>query len=383
MQPETSCIHGQAPHGGLGVNHPLEVSTAFLHASPDDPIRYPRYHSLAHQQAVAARLAALEQAEAAMLFCSGMAAISTSLLTLLRPGDHAVFHQQLYGGTFALIQQELRHQGIAVSLVQNPEIGEFAAALRPETRLIYVESPSNPLLEIVDLRAVAELARRHGLMSMIDNTFATPINQNPIALGFDAVLHSGTKYLGGHSDLIFGALAGSAEFVERVRHKTILYGSAVNALDYYLIDRSLKTLALRVERHNANALELARRLQQLPQVTKVYYPGLPEHPRHEIAVGQMRGFGGMLACELDLPTAQLPAMLARLELFRPAISLGGVESLICVPAWTSHKALSAEERRQAGVSDSLLRLSAGIENVDDLWQDLCRALDFQPVTDPA
>lgn len=374
LSPETRCIHGPVRHEGPGVNQPLDVSSAFIHAHPDDPILYPRYHSLNHQQAVASRLASLEGAAAAMLFSSGMSAIATTLLTLLKPGDHAVFYQQLYGGTFALVQQELRGQGILVSLVEKPDIVLFAASLTPQTKLIYVESPSNPLLDIVDLREVAALAKQHGLLSLIDNTFATPINQRPISYGFDAVLHSGTKYLGGHSDLIFGALAASHELVERVRLKAILLGSALNALDFYLIDRSLKTLALRVERQNLNALELAKRLQRHAKVRKVFYPGLPEHPGHAIAASQMDGFGGMLSFEADLPAEHLPALLRRLELIQPAISLGGVESLICVPAWTSHKALTAEERKRAGVSETLLRLSAGVEQIEDLWNDLESAL---------
>jgi cystathionine beta-lyase len=254
------------------------------------------------------------------------------------------------------------------------ESTDFRAALRDNTRLIYIETPSNPLLMVTDIAAVAEIARSQGIPAAIDNTFASPINQNPHELGMDIVLHSGTKYLGGHSDICCGAVLGSRELVERIRSSAVNFGGSLNATTCALLERSLKTLGIRVARQNQNALTIARHLATHSRIRRVYYPGLESHPGFEIACKQMRAFGGMLSFELDQERVD-PRRFARgLDLIRPALSLGGVETIICAPAVTSHIKLSPAERGQLGITDSLFRLSVGIEDADDLIGDLDRAL---------
>jgi cystathionine beta-lyase len=242
--------------------------------------------------------------------------------------------------------------------------------------VIVIESPTNPLLGVLDIRRVAEFARNKGIKTIIDNTFASPVNQNPIALGIDVVVHSGTKYLGGHSDLCCGVALSTAGIIKRIRGMALHLGGSLNAITCYLLERSLKTLVLRVERQSANASKIAEYLAGHPKVRRVNYPGLPGFKGHLIAKSQMAGFGGMLSFELDGDAAFATAFLKRLKLVTPAVSLGGVETLICCPAQTSHSKISAEERRRIGISDSLLRLSVGIENVEDLVEDLQNALSF-------
>jgi cystathionine beta-lyase len=316
-------------------------------------------------------MAALEKGEAAVVFSSGMAAIATLLLTHLKPGDHAIFQNDLYGGTMQFITRELTRLGVQVFWGAN--VAEFAAAVRPETRLIYVESPSNPLLHCVDLAAVAALGQRHGVLTVIDNTFATPINQNPLLLGMDAVIHSATKYLNGHSDVSAGVVVASAEIVRRVTASAVSFGGMLDAHACAQLERGLKTLALRMERHNQNGLALARFLQSHPAVARVNYPGLSTHPDHALATRQMRGFGGMLSFELHEP-GQIDRLLSGLRIIMPALSLGGVESLICVPSRTSHRTLTPAELQRAGISDGLVRVSIGIEDEADLREDLAQAL---------
>ncbi len=373
MHLNTLCVHaGSRSDRGPGVNNPVEPSSAFAYLDADEP-RYPRYFNTPAQAALVERLCALEHAADGLLFSSGMAAISSVLFALLRNGDHAILQRDLYGGTHQLVTTAFARHGIAYDLVPaTPEA--FAAALRPETRLVYVESPSNPLLRITDLAATAAFAREHGLVSVIDNTFASPVNQNPIDLGIDLVVHSGTKYLGGHSDLCCGVALGDGALIGRVRDTARLLGGSLNALTVHLLERSLKTLALRVERQNANALELAKRLRAQPGIARVHHPGLAEHPDHALARRQMRGYGGMLAFELDDDAPDTVAFQRALRLVSPAVSLGGVESLICAPALTSHRGLSTAERAAQGLTERLLRLSVGVEEVDDLHADLVQAL---------
>jgi cystathionine beta-lyase len=313
----------------------------------------------------------LERGEEALVFGSGMAAISTFLFAHLKPGDHAVFQADLYGGTYQLVARELVRFGIEVALCRT--IDEFSAALRPNSRLIYIESPSNPLLQVVDIAAVAALGRARGVLTAIDNTFATPINQNPIALGMDAVIHSATKYLNGHSDLNAGAVVSSSAVIRRLAECAINHGGMLDAHACSQLERGLKTLALRVRQHNENALRLARFLQKHRSVARVNYPGLSEDPTHAIAVKQMRGFGGMLSFELRDPSL-VDRLLDRLRVVMPALSLGGVESLVCVPSRTSHRKMTADERKRAGISDGLIRVSVGIEDVEDLLEDFDQAL---------
>jgi cystathionine beta-lyase/cystathionine gamma-synthase len=300
-----------------------------------------------------------------------MAAISTLLLAQLKPGDHAIFQAELYGGTYHLVANELTRLGMECTFV--PAGGDFSAALRTNTRLIYVESPSNPLLRCVDLVAVARLGKERGVLTAIDNTFATPINQNPIAHGIDVVVHSGTKYLNGHSDGNSGVVISTQEVIRRVMEFAVTYGGMLDAQGCYQLERGLKTLALRVRQHNENAERLARFLQSHPAVARAIYPGLADHPDHAIASRQMRGYGGMLSFELRDP-AQVDAVLAKLRIATPALSLGGVETLVCVPSRTSHRTLSREERQRAGINDGLVRVSVGIEDADDLLEDFGQAL---------
>lgn len=369
----TRCVHAgtyfDAASGG--ACSPVFLSTAHVFPHPTGDNIYPRYFNTPNQQVVARKVAALEGGETALVFASGMAAISALLATCLKPGDHAVFQADLYGGTHELATHELPRWGITVTLARTA--ADIAQACRPETRLIYVESPSNPTLRCLDLEAVAHWGRTHGICTVIDNTFATPINQTPLALGFDLVVHSATKYLNGHSDVNAGVVVGPRRWIDPLRQVAMLHGGMLDAEACARLERGLKTLALRMQRHNENGLQLAQFLRDHPAVARVHYPGLPEHPDHAIAARQMRGFGGMLAFELQRPEA-VDALLQRLRWVLPALSLGGVESLICVPARTSHRRLSPQERQQAGLSDALVRVSVGIEDTADLLADFAQAL---------
>ncbi len=374
MPKYTQCVHSGARKDKRtrGLNTPIYPSSAYEYLDAVENT-YPRYFNTPNERVVVEKLCALEGAEDGLMFSSGMAAISTVLLAFLDSGGHAVLQRDIYGGTHHFVTADFNRLGIEFGFTGSlPE--EIEAAIRPNTRLIYIETPSNPLLRITDIAATAEIGRRCGLLTVIDNTFASPINQNPLALGIDVVTHSATKYIGGHSDLCCGAVLGSAENIRRIHATAVNLGGSLNALTCYLLERSLKTMAVRVARHNQNARAVAEFLCRQPAVVRVNYPGLASHPGHVIAARQMHGFGGMLSFELD--AAQCPAdrFLRRLKLITPALSLGGVETIICAPSKTSHAKLSAEERRELGISDGLLRLSVGIEDVEDLIADLFQAL---------
>jgi len=373
QRPATLCIHAGTHFDSAigGACSPIHTSTAFAFPNPSNTNFYPRYFNTPNQRVINAKLAALEHGEDALVFGSGMAAVSTVLLALLHPGDHAAFQTDLYGGTHHFVTQELVRLGIEISFCRTPD--EFSAILRPNTRLIYIESPSNPLLRCVDLSAIARLGRERGIRTVIDNTFATPINQNPIPLGIDIVLHSATKYLNGHSDVNAGVVIASGDVIRRVTEAAAIYGGMLDASACYLLERGLKTLALRIRQHNENALQIARFLESHPEVAQVNYPGLPSHPDHPVASRQMRGFGGMLSFELR-DSARIDAFLSQLRVILPALSLGGVESLVCIPSRTSHRLMTPSERQHAGIRDGLIRLSVGIEDADDLREDLDRAL---------
>jgi cystathionine beta-lyase len=300
-----------------------------------------------------------------------MAAISTLLMAHLKPGDHALFQADLYGGTYHFVTTELRAFGIEIGFAATPE--EFAAAVRPNTRVIYIESPSNPLLRCIDIASVAREAAARHVLTVIDNTFATPINQTPIELGIDAVVHSATKYLNGHTDVNAGIVAASEPIVRKVSEFAVNHGGTLDAHACYQLERGLKTLALRVKQHNENANRLARFLADRPEISQVNYPGLESHPGHAVAKRQMRGFGGMLSFELAEP-GRVDKLLSRFRLATPALSLGGVETLVCLPSKTSHRSLSAEERQKAGISPGLVRVSVGIEDIEDLLEDFGQAL---------
>jgi len=374
MRKETECVYAGKYHDAAtrGTNTPIFTSSAFEYLDREESL-YPRYFNTPNQEAVVKKICALEGAENGILFSSGMAAISTAVLSLAGAGDHVVMLDELYGGTHAFATDTFDRFGIRYSFAATNADAVAQAAL-PETKAIVIESPTNPLLGILDIRRVAEFARSRKIATIIDNTFASPIQQNPIALGIDVVVHSGTKYLGGHSDLCCGIALASSGITERMRKMARHLGGSLNAITCYLLERSLKTLVLRVERQSANASRIAEFLVTHKRVRKVNYPGLPGFPGHSIAKSQMSGFGGMLSFEIDGDEKIANAFLKSLKLITPAVSLGGVETLICRPAQTSHSKISAEERRRIGISDSLLRLSVGIENADDLIEDLQNAL---------
>jgi len=374
MLKNTQCVHSGSrvdPAIG-GLNTPIHPSSAFKYLDMPENI-YPRYYNTPNQRAVVEKLCALEGAEDGILFSSGMAAISSLMLAFLSSGDHAVIQKDIYGGTHHFVTADFKRFGIEFTFTGNT-VKEIEAAIRSTTRLIYIETPSNPLLMITDIQAIAEIGRTRGIVTAIDNTFASPINQNPLALGIDLVMHSATKYLGGHSDLCCGAVLGSALRIQQVKPAAVNLGGSLNALTCYLLERSLKTLSVRVERQNANARQVADFLTCQPAVRRVNYPGLETHPGHAIARRQMKGFGGMLSFELDEEQCTADRFLHRLELITPALSLGGVETIICASAKTSHAKLTPAERQELRISDGLLRLSVGIEDPHDLIADIAQAL---------
>jgi len=325
--------------------------------------------------AVEATVAALEHAEAAVLFGSGMAATATALLALVKAGDEVVCSSAIYGGTLHLIADLLPRFGVVPRFVRPDELTRPQALLGPRTRLVWFESPINPTLRCVDVAAVASLCREAGVVSVLDNTFATPINQQPIALGVDLVMHSATKYLNGHSDVTAGAIAGSAALVSQVSGARRLLGGIMDPQAAYALGRGLKTLAVRVARHNENAAAVARWLESDPRVARVLYPGLESHPDRAIARSQMSGFGGMVCVELAGGLPRASRFFDRLQLIRRAASLGGVESLCSLPVLTSQWGHSEEQLGLAGVTAGMARLSIGLEDVDDLIADLDQALE--------
>ena len=374
MKKDSLCVHSGTMVDPVtrGLNSPIYTSSSYQYIDADENV-YPRYFNTPNQHAVVQKLCALEGAEDGLLFSSGMAAITTVLLSFLSNGDHAVLQRDIYGGTHHFITAEFERFGIEFSFVSNRSEA-ISASFRSNTKLVYIETPSNPLLAITDIKAVAGAARGSQVISVIDNTFASPINQNPLALGIDVVVHSGTKYLGGHSDLCCGAVLASKELTNSIRSSAANFGGSMNAWTCALLERSLKTLAIRVKKQTQNAGLLAKYLQTRPEITSVHYPGLENHPDHVVAKNQMSDFGAMLAFELDESHIHMEQFLSRLNFILPALSLGGVETIICSPKDTSHAKVSAAERSQMGISDSLLRLSVGIEDPEDLIADLANAL---------
>jgi cystathionine beta-lyase/cystathionine gamma-synthase len=320
-------------------------------------------------------VAELEGAESAAIFGSGMAAITTTLLAHLKAGDHAVFQREIYGGTHRFASEILPGYGVSVSWFEAMDPDAVEKALRENTRALYLESPTNPTLKLVDIERVAQVARDRGIPTFIDSTFASPFNTRPHELGVDGVLHSATKYLGGHSDLLAGALAGSGALVSRVKSHLRVLGGILDPHAAYLLLRGMKTLELRVKRHNDNAFEVARFLTGHDRVRAVHYPMLESHPQHELARRQMKGGGGVLSFEVAGGLEEAKRFANALELLRVAPSLGSVESLVSIPCLTSHAMLSPEERRRAGIADGLVRLAIGVESPEDLVADLSRALE--------
>lgn len=323
-------------------------------------------------EAAEAKIAALEGADAALVTASGMAATSTALLGLLSAGDELVVSAAVYGGTVKLVTGILARFGVKVRLV--PIADDLAAAIGPSTRVVWFESPTNPTLRCVDIARVVEACRAHGATSIIDNTFATPLNQQPLALGVDLVMHSATKYLNGHSDIVAGALAGSAALIEHLSEARRILGGVLDPGAAYALARGMKTMGLRVARQNESAMRLARWLEGDPRVRQVLYPGLPSHPDHELASRQMRGYGGMLTVAVRGGYEAACRVFDRFELIGRAASLGGIETLCSMPVLTSHYGVAPEALAAAGVTDDMLRISVGLEDVEDLIADFDRAL---------
>ena len=369
----TRCVHAGTIKDDVkkGINSPIYTSTSYEYIDQSDTV-YPRYLNTPNEKAVAEKIASLENTERALVFSSGMAAISTVLFTFLGNGDHVVFQKGLYGGTSHFMEREFERFGIEYSVAASQLAVDLKKEIRENTRIIYIESPSNPLLNITDIEAVALMAQKEGILSVIDNTFASPVNQQPANMGIDVVVHSATKYLSGHSDILAGAVASSQALMDQIYQTGLNLGGSLNANTLYLLERSIKTLHVRVERSNDNAMELAHFLDTHPRVGQVNYPGLAAHPDHELATRQMKGFGGMLSFEVEGQDGI--SFQKRLRLIKPSMSLGGLESICCSPAFTSHRHLGPEGRKAEGISEELIRLSVGIEDVEDLKKDLEQAL---------
>ncbi|CDF79021.1 cystathionine gamma-lyase [Formosa agariphila KMM 3901] len=371
---QTICTHvGEVKDEQFkGAVSPIYISTSYQFEDVDVK-RYPRYFNTPNQEMLSKKIAALEHAEAGMIFGSGMAAISTTLLAFLKTGDHIIVQNTLYGGTSNFIREEFPKYGIEFSFTDGYEVSDFEAAIQDNTKVIYIETPSNPLLTITDIKGVAALAKDKGLLSIIDNTFASPVNQNPIDFGIDIVLHSATKYLGGHSDILAGAVACSNEHMNIIWNVAKNLGGSLSDFMVWMLERSIKTLVLRVKAQNRNAKKLAKYLNTHSDIKNVYYPGLKSHPQYKLAKSQMKGFGGMLSFELN-DELDATAFQKELKLIKPSMSLAGVESTMLSPYKTSHGLLSQEERDSIGVTNGLIRFSVGIETKDDLIQDIEQAI---------
>ena len=371
----TKCVHsGELIDDRFkGATSPLFPSTAYDFVDVEED-KYPRYFNTPNQKALSKKIADLENCESALLFSSGIAAIYTSLFSFIRSGDHVIFQSSIYGGTLNLVIKEFKKFNIDYSLVDSFSVKEYEKEVKNNTKIIFVESPSNPLLKVIDLKAISNLSKKHNLISIIDNTFSSPINQNPADFGIDIVLHSATKYLGGHSDILAGTLASSEAIINKIIESSINYGGNLSEYTVWLLERSIKTLSLRVNKQNENAIKIAEYLTTVDKVKAVFYPGLKSHPDYELSKKQMRGFGGMLSFELlDLDTAIL--FTRKLNLVKSAMSLGGVESTLCSPSLTSHSKISKNERENLGIFDGLLRFSIGIEDSEDIINDLIQAFE--------
>ena len=375
---ETQLVHAGEPSPRIAgaVEMPIFQSATYEYAGEGSyhDIRYLRINNTPSQTALHAKLAALEGGEAALVMASGMAAISTTLLTVLSPGDHLLAQSGLYGGTHDLVVAEFQRLGIERDFIDADRRESWSALLRPTTRAIYVEAMTNPLLEVADLEGIVQFAREHGLTSIIDNTFATPVNFRPLAAGFDLCLHSATKYLNGHADIVAGAVIGAAATIEQIRHRANHLGGSLDPHAAFLLKRGLKTLALRVRYQNESTLRIAQFLEKQPAVVKVNYAGLESHPRHARARRLFAGYGGVLSFELQGGERAAQDFAQRVRIPAVAPSLGGVQTLLTRPATTSHASLSREERLRLGIKDGLLRLSVGIEATEDLLEDFAHAL---------
>jgi cystathionine beta-lyase len=353
------------------------VSPIFMSSSYEfmdvDVKRYPRYFNTPNQEHLAKKIAALEHTESAMIFGSGMAAISTTLLAFLKTGDHVVVQNDIYGGTRNLIEAHFNRYQIDYTFTDGLNVVDFESAIRPNTQLIYIETPSNPLLKLVDIEAVAKLAKSKHLVSVIDNTFASSVIQNPADFGIDIILHSATKYYGGHSDLCAGAVAASKDHIEQIWNLAKNLGGSLSDFTVWMLERSLKTLGIRFKAQQKNAKKIAKYLNKHDAISKVFYPGLKNHPDHYLAKKQMKGFGAMLSFEL-IEGLNAIEFLKSLSLIKPSMSLAGIESSMILPAEASHALLSQEDRDAQGITNNLIRFSVGIETFEDIIDDIENAL---------
>jgi len=373
----TKCVHEGEIKDTMyqGIVSPLFMSTTYPWYGGEDAEKkpYPRYFNTPNQEFLSKKIAALENGEKALIFTSGMAAISTSIMASVKTGDHVIFQEDLYGGTRNFIKTEFDKYGIEYSFTKGLDSKYFLDEVKGNTVGIYVESPSNPLLKIVDLKSISLLAKEKSLWTMIDNTFASPVNQNPIDHGIDIVIHSATKYLGGHSDISAGAVISTSSNIERILGSAKNFGGNLSDYTVWLLERSMKTLHIRVREQTNNAKHLAKMLNENDNISVVYYPGLSSHPSHEIAKYQMNDFGAMMSFDLK-ENVDVYTFLKSLEIIKPGMSLAGVETTVNFPIKTSHGLLTQKERENQGIGDKLIRLSVGIEDYQDLYDDLDNAI---------
>ena len=369
----TKCVHsgGITDDKFFGNITPIYPSITYDYLNSD---AYPRYFNTPNQLSVSKKIAELEGTEDALVFGSGLAAVATSMFSFVSSGDHVILQKSLYGGTINLVNTEFKKFNISYDYIDVANLKELDSVLRPNTKIIYIESPSNPLLSITDIKSISNFSKKNNLISIIDNTFSSPINQNPANLGIDLIIHSATKYLGGHSDILAGTVCGSNELISIIKKSGLNFGSNISEYISWLLERSIKTLSVRVLKQNDNALKIANFLNNHNMINKVYYPGLSSHDKHDIAKKQMTGgFGGMVSFELNNSISS-DEFVKSLQIIQPTMSLAGVESTITSPAKTSHKKMDPKERDEIGITKNLLRFSVGIEDVDDLIDDLSNAL---------
>ncbi|MDA9245368.1 PLP-dependent aspartate aminotransferase family protein [Polaribacter sp.] len=371
----TQCVHvGEVEDKQFkGAVSPIYMATSYAFDGVDVK-RYPRYFNTPNQEMLCKKIAALEHAEAGLIFGSGMAAISTALFAFLKAGDHIIIQQVIYGGTYHLIVSEFEKYGIEYSFTDSDQVADFIPLIKENTKVLYIETPSNPLLGITDIKAISVLAKERNIITMIDNTFASPINQTPADFGIDIVLHSATKYMGGHSDISAGAIAASQAHIDLIWNTAINLGGNLSDQTVWLLERSLKTLNIRVKEQTKNALVMATYLQENKNIERVYYPGLKSHPQYELAKYQMHGFGAMLSFELKEGMDAMDFQ-NNLQLIKPSLSLAGLESTTVSPAQTTHALLSEEERLARGIKEGLIRFSVGIEEPKDLIADIEQAIE--------
>jgi cystathionine beta-lyase/cystathionine gamma-synthase len=375
----TIAVHGGLDHNEVGspVAAPLLQSVNYVQdfgPAGGEGLLYTRYGNTPNEQIVQKRLAMLEGAEAALVLSSGMGATACALLALLRPGDHLLSSSWIYGGTRRLFTEEFVSMGIEVSFANPDERRVWRNSVRQNTRVIFVESPVNPTSQVLDIPQLAILARQTGVAVVVDSTLASPINSRPLSHGADVVIHSATKYLNGHHDILCGVVAGTASYIEEVRRKMVVWGQAPDPFACWLLERGLKTLELRVTRSNENAMRVAEWCAARPEVHKVHYAGLPEHPNHVLAKKLLDGFGGVMSIELTGGAPAADRFIRRLRLITHASSLGGVDTLVIEPRFSSHAHMTSEERAAIGIPDGFIRLSIGIENAEDIIADLAQAL---------